>query len=675
MAKNSVKEYEASIEYEVEGMSCAACAVAVENLLMGVEGIESATVNFASHTVRVQKSGELGAESMDQALRKAGFGLLLTDSEDERAAIRQKKDQDLRFRTFFSLALAVPVTVLGMGFMHLEWVPWVLFGLALPVMWMGGSVFFVQAWKQAKNGRMNMDTLIALGTGAAFIFSVVNLIGPEIWGKVQLGKGIYFESAVVVIALVLLGRWMEERAKRRTAAALDGLAALQPDFAIRLVDGQKEKVAMEEVRIGDILWVDKDMRIPVDGRVEEGHGFVDESMVTGEALPVEKTAGARVVAGTVNGALSLKVRAEKVGAGTLLSEMIALVRQAQGSKSPSQRLADRVSAVFVPVVIGLAALTALLWALLGPPPTLSNALISAVTVLVVACPCALGLATPTAITVAMGRAARRGLLLKDAESLEAAHLTDLIVLDKTGTLTEGRPRVVDFQLPVPEPYRTEVVAALCALEVHSGHPLAQAIAAHLGAPHPPSAPLSDETILPGLGVTAHWGGGQIWAGNHALAAQMQAEIPPETEVVLRTHINKGASIVLFGHSDRLIGWAALADTLRPEAAAEIAALQARGLEIHLLTGDHEAAAAHIAASVGIKQVQAGLLPADKIAWIQGQQAAGRRVMMVGDGINDGPALAQADTGMAMGNGTEVALDAADAVLVRSQLGGIAELLD
>jgi Cu+-exporting ATPase len=589
---------------------------------------------------------------------------------------------DMTRRLWIALALTIPVVVLDMGG-HLPWLMallsprlsgWVPLVLATPVVLWAGLPFFQRGWASVVNRALNMFSLIALGTGVAYGYSVVAVLAPGLFpaalrdmdGSVP----VYFESAAVITVLVLVGQVLELRAREQTGGALRALLNLTPKLAHRLtVSGSDEDVALDAVRVGDLLRVRPGEAVPVDGVVREGRSSVDEAMVTGEAMPVPKTADDRLIGGTVNGTGALIMRAEIVGSGTMLARIVAMVAEAQRSRAPIQRIADLIASVFVPIVIGIAVLTFIAWAIWGPTPALPYALIAAVSVLIIACPCALGLATPMSLMVGLGKGASEGVLIKSAEALERLEKVDTLVIDKTGTLTEGKPRVVSVQ---PTPGRTgdDVLALAAALERSSEHPLAAAIVAAAGARSLRVGGAGDFVSVTGKGVHGTVDGHAVALGN---AAMMQARgVTLDALVANADSLRRDGATALFVARDGVAcGVIAIADPIKAGAAAALQRLRDENIRIVMLTGDNRVTAAVVAGQLGIIEVEADVLPQDKHRIVKRLRAEGRIVAMAGDGINDAPALAEADVGIAMGTGTEVALQSAGITLVKGDLAGIA----
>jgi Cu+-exporting ATPase len=663
----------------VRGMHCAACVGKVERALDEVPGVEEASVNLATERATVAYDpGRADLARLRAAVAAAGYelGELPTPAQGEGApdrerAAREEEQRQLGRRVLVGAALSVPV-VLGSMPELFPWAPaWLrdpglLLVLTTPVQFWVGAPFHRGFLRDLRYRNASMSTLVSLGTNAAYFFSVAVTLWPNAF--MALGAMTYYETAAVVITLVALGRWLEARARGRTSDAIRRLMTLAPRTARVLRDGIEVEVPTAEVQIGDLARIRPGERIPVDGETVEGASSVDESMLTGESLPVDKTVGSPVSAGTVNLTGSFVLRATRVGAATTLARIIRLVEEAQGSRAPIQRLADRVAAVFVPVVLVIAAATFLGWWLLGPAPSVLYALTNAVAVLVIACPCAMGLATPTAIMVGTGRGAELGVLIKSATALETLHRVDTVVFDKTGTLTVGRPAVTDV-VALPPATEEDVLALAAAAEQGSEHPIGQAIVARAKAQGLALPPVSAFAALPGQGIDALAPEGRVLLGNRAFMESRGvdvASLQPRAAAVAQD----GKTVVYVALALRPLGLIAAADVIKPEAPAAVAALTARGLDVVMVTGDGRLTAEAIARHAGLSRVLAEVLPADKAREVERMRVAGRRVAMVGDGINDAPALAQADVGIAMGSGTDVAIEAADVTLMRGDLRGV-----
>ena len=662
--------------FPILGMSCAACAARVDKTLNKQPGVCRASVNYAAATALVEYDpAQTSPESLQHAVQEAGYDLLITHDEhtaDEVEEAHRQKYRTLKQRTTWAILLAILIAVIGMGFMDRPWAGWVTWALSTPVVFGLGRSFFGNAWKQLKHGSANMDTLVAGSTGVAYLFSVFNLFFPDFWLSRGITPHVYFESSSVIIAFILLGRLLEEQAKGNTSQAIKKLMGLQPKTVTRLsASGNEEEVRIEQIRPDDILIVKPGERIAVDGVVTEGNSYVDESMLSGEPVPVAKRPDTKVYAGTINQKGSFRFRAEKVGTDTLLAKIIHLVQDAQGSKAPIQKLVDKVAAVFVPTIMGIALLSFILWILLAPTEGFSHGLLALVTVLIIACPCALGLATPTAIMVGIGKGAERGILIKDAESLETAKMVNAVVLDKTGTVTEGHPAVQHI-LWTDEKAKTSA-SILLALEKQSEHPLAEAILLN------EELRMNNEELrvdgfesLTGQGVKGYYNNMCYYAGNRHLVEGKH--IAPALQEAATAWESEAQTVVWFANETEALAVIAIADRIKPSSVEAIRTLQAEGVETHLLTGDNEATAGAIARQAGIAKYKAGVLPQDKAAYINQLQQAGKVVAMVGDGINDSAALAQANLSIAMGSGSDIAMDVAKMTLISSDLRKIPEAL-
>ncbi|HEY9721188.1 MAG TPA: heavy metal translocating P-type ATPase [Oscillatoriaceae cyanobacterium] len=659
----------------LRGMTCASCAARIERALVKAPGVIHAGVNFATEKATLDYDPALTSpEALTHVVEDAGYGAEVPAETglmpDALAAERERRERELgvlRRKLLLGGVLAVLVIAGSMG---VEWLrsPIVQLLLATPVLFYVGGNFFRGALSAARHRTSNMDTLVALGTGAAYVFSAVAALGPGLFARSGAVPHLYFESAVAVIVLVLLGRYFELVARGRTSEALRKLVSLQPRTA-RAVRGKVERdVPIEAVAVGDRLRVRPGEQVPVDGVLLEGASVVDQSLVTGESVPVAKQVGDAIIGGTINQTGAFVMEARRVGAETMLAQIVRLVEEAQGSKAPIQRLADVFVGIFVPVVITIAILTFVAWSFLGPPPVFAHALIAAVAVLIIACPCAMGLATPTSIMVGTGKGAENGVLFRNAEALEATRRADAVVFDKTGTLTLGKPVVTDVQ-PAEgfEPARLLSIAA--AVERQSEHPLAAAVvrrAEELGLSLPP---VQDFEAVAGKGVRATVSGEAVAIGNPALMAACGLDVASRLPA-LEALAAEGKTPMAVLVAGRFAGTIAVADAPKPEAAAVVASLKALGLQVLMMTGDHRRTAEAIARNVGVDRVLAEVLPQEKEAQVRALQSEGRRVIMVGDGVNDAPALARADVGMAIGTGTDVAIEAADVTLLAGDLRGV-----
>lgn len=664
-----MKEIETKVLPVLE-MSCAVCANNVESTVKALPGVEEATVNFAANTLAVKYIPSLiTLQAMREAVRAAGYDLVV-EAEDPvgvQEELSRKHYQLLKRNTIGAWALSVPLGLLGMVFMHLPGANWMMLVLALVIMVFFGRSFYLSGVRHALKGHANMDTLVALSTSIAFLFSLFNTVYPEFWYSKGLEPHVYYEASGVIIAFVLLGKLMEERAKNSTSSAIKGLMGLQPKTA-RIVkeEGAEEEVPIASLQIGNVVSVRPGEKIPVDGTLLQGFSSVDESMLSGEPIPVEKAAGSRLLAGTINQKGAFTMQATGVGDATLLAQIVQMVQAAQGSKAPVQRIVDKISGIFVPVVVALSLATFAAWLVIGGEEYFSYALLSAVSVLVIACPCALGLATPTALMVGMGKGAERHILIKDAFALENLCKVDTVVLDKTGTLTEGVPALTASCWMKERDSRLSAI--LYTAEQKSEHPLASAITRWLEQEKSASVcAASHFESITGRGIQMQVEGATYWVGSEGLSDQFGATIPTSAGRLIREWQEEGQSIVYFGEEAQLLAVLAIADRLKPTSASAVKNLQKLGIEVHLLTGDGLGTACKVAQTLGIEQYKAQVLPAGKEAYIAALQKQGKRVAMVGDGINDSQALARADVSIAMGKGTDIAMNVAMVTLITSDL--------
>ena len=672
------------LDLQVTGMSCASCAANVERALKHIDGVRAANVNLATSGATIMfNPRQVDAGRLVRAIRDAGYGVsdpaVGLERRDGEASQADEEYRKLKTSVIWGGALAL-VVFLGSMRTWFPWVPgvlqnaFVLWALATPVQFVLGGRFYKGAWGALKHRSADMNTLVAVGTTAAYAFSAAVTAFPGLLRSSAVEPQAYFDTSAVIIVLILFGRMLEARAKGRTSEAIRKLMGLRPRTA-RIIDdaaGERE-VPIEEVRVGDVLIVRPGEQIPVDGRVLEGRSSIDESMITGESLPAEKGPGDSVVGATLNKWGSFRFRAAGVGEDTALAKIIRLVQEAQGTKAPIQRLADVIAGYFVPVVIAIAVLTFVVWSIFGPPGKPVLALLNFVAVLIIACPCALGLATPTAIMVGTGKGAERGILIKSGESLETVHRVDTVVFDKTGTLTTGRPETTDI---IPSAAEAAAVMAgdrllffAASAEMGSEHPLGQAVvrgarARGISVEHP-----ADFRALEGLGVEAAVEGVRVIVGSRKLVERTGIDATP---LVARAEslAGEGKTAAFVGVDGRLAGLIALADTIKPSARPAVEKLRGMGLTVIMLTGDNRRAAGAVAAAAGIDDVIPEVLPGDKAEVVRKLQAEGKRVAMVGDGINDAPALAQADVGMALGTGTDVAMASADITLMSGDLAAV-----
>ena len=669
----SGKEIHTKETFQVLGMSCAVCALNVETTLGAQEGVYEAKVNFAGSTVLVDYDPQvITPVELQKAVEAAGYELVVENTEDTDQADRLQREEflALKRKTIGAIVLAIPVFVIGMFFMHMPYGNWIMLAFTIPVMAFFGRDFFVHAYMQLKHGRANMDTLVAVSTGVAFLFSLFNTIWPEYWTSRGLEAHVYYEAAAVIIALILLGRLLEAKAKFSTSTAIKKLMGLQPKTVTKiLADGSEEEVLIREVVVGDVLVVKPGEKIPVDGEVTEGSSFVDESMITGESIPVEKVKGQPVYAGTINEKGSFRFRADKVGGETVLANIIRMVQEAQGSKAPVQKLVDRIAGIFVPVVMGIAVITFIVWMLIGGDLAFTHALLTSITVLVIACPCALGLATPTAIMVGIGKGAEHNILIKDAESLELMYRVNAIVLDKTGTITEGKPVVTDIHwTPGAEDERYQSI--LWEIERRSEHPLADAVVQKFKEKVVNEISVLDFENQTGKGVTAKVGDKVYLVGNRALLEVNHVVLDDDNEKLAVRWEGDGKTVVFFAGVGRVLALVAIADKIKESSRQAVATLHEKGIDVYMLTGDNALTARAVADQVGIRHFKAEVMPGEKANFVEALQHEGKVVAMVGDGINDSQALAQADVSIAMGKGSDIAMDVAKVTLITSDLNVI-----
>lgn len=669
----SGKEIHTKETFQVLGMSCAVCALNVETTLGAQEGVYEAKVNFAGSTVLVDYNPRvITPVELQKAVEAAGYELVVESTEDTDQADRLQREEflALKRKTIGAIVLAIPVFVIGMFFMHMPYGDWIMLAFTIPVMAFFGRDFFVHAYMQLKHGRANMDTLVAVSTGVAFLFSLFNTIWPEYWTSRGLEAHVYYEAAAVIIALILLGRLLEAKAKFSTSTAIKKLMGLQPKTVTKiLADGSEEEVPIREVAVGDVLVVKPGEKIPVDGEVTEGSSFVDESMITGESIPVEKVKGQPVYAGTINEKGSFRFRADKVGGETVLANIIRMVQEAQGSKAPVQKLVDRIAGIFVPVVMGIAVITFIVWMLVGGDLAFTHALLTSITVLVIACPCALGLATPTAIMVGIGKGAEHNILIKDAESLELMYRVNAIVLDKTGTITEGKPVVTDIHwTPGSEDERYQSI--LLEIERRSEHPLADAVVQKFKEKVVNEISVSDFENQTGKGVMAKVGDKVYLVGNRALLEVNHVVLEDDNEKLAVRWEGDGKTVVFFAGEGRVLALVAIADKIKESSRQAVATLHEKGIDVYMLTGDNALTARAVADQVGIRHFKAEVMPGEKANFVESLQHEGKVVAMVGDGINDSQALAQADVSIAMGKGSDIAMDVAKVTLITSDLNVI-----
>lgn len=671
--KNTVKKV-----IPVTGMSCASCAISVESMTGAQEGVKNAAVNFAAQTLQVEYDPEVvNLKALQQVVQSIGYDLII---DEENAGEKQEIHQHTEYRnlqrsTIAAAILTLPVVVTGMFFMNIPYANYIMWALSTPVLFVFGRRFFINALKQAAHRTANMDTLVALSTGIAYLLSVFNTLFPGFWHSRGLHPHVYFEAAAVVIVFIMLGRMLEEKAKANTSSAIKKLIGLQPKTVWIIRQENEIQLPIGQVQPGDIILVRSGEKIPVDGEVLQGESYVDESMVSGEPVPVLKTKGQKVFAGTINQKGSFRFRAEKVGGETLLAQIIQMVREAQGSKAPVQKLVDKIAGIFVPVVIGISIITLLAWFVFGGDNGLTQGLLAMVTVLVIACPCALGLATPTAIMVGMGKGAAQGILIKDAESLELAYKVNAVILDKTGTITEGKPGVTDVLWNSPAiPMQDELEKILLSIEQQSEHPLAEAVVQYLKRDNNAGITVDRFESITGQGVRAVIGDITYRVGNIAMMKDAGIRVSSYLEFAGDQWQKEAKTVIYFAQDKEALAVIGIADRIKKTSAQAVAALEKMGVTVYMLTGDNKETARAVAQQAGIKNYQGEILPADKAAFAKELQQQGKIVAMVGDGINDSQALAQADVSIAMGKGSDIAIDVAKMTLISSDLLSVPKAL-
>ncbi|MBU7569041.1 MAG: copper-translocating P-type ATPase [Flavobacterium sp.] len=660
--------------FPVLGMTCASCASSAESIVTFQEGVVNASVNFATGNLTVEYLPNMtDASKLQKAVQSIGYDLLIeneTKQQETLEALHAQKFQKLKNKTTWAIILSLPVVVIGMFFMDIPYANQIMWLFSTPVVLWLGKDFFINAWKQAKHRSANMDTLVALSTGIAYLFSVFNMLFEDFWHQRGLHAHVYFEAAAVIIAFILLGKLLEEKAKGNTSTAIKKLMGLQPKTVIIIQpDGTEKQIAIEEVNAGDVILVKPGEKIAVDGMVVSGSSYVDESMLSGEPVPVLKKENEKVFAGTINQKGSFRFEAVKVGKETMLAQIIKMVQDAQGSKAPVQKLVDKIAGIFVPVVIGIAILTFVLWLILGGDNGWVQGLLAAVTVLVIACPCALGLATPTAIMVGVGKGAENGILIKDAESLELAKKVTAIVLDKTGTITEGRPQVTGIQwLNNHDTAQT----ILLSIEKQSEHPLAEAVVKHLEDVSTVALSLFDS--ITGKGAKANYNNETYFVGNKKLLAENNIVIAAPLQKQADEWGSQSKTVIWFSDSKQALSVIAISDKIKETSVEAIKEIQEMGIELYMLTGDNEATAKAIAQQTGIGHYKAEVMPQHKADFIKELQQQGKVVAMVGDGINDSTALATADVSIAMGKGSDIAMDVAKMTIISSDLTKIPQAI-
>ncbi len=670
------------IHLKIEGMHCASCVTRVEKSLLALTGVIDARVNLnLEEAVVTYIPGVTEFTRMKLAVARSGYNVLNPEKQTEggqEEAYRDREYSALKKRLWFSVSFTLPVFILSMADMWIgeeiisrdsRWI--ILFILTTPVMVFAGSRFFTAAWKALRHWAADMNSLIAVGTGSAYLYSVAATFFPVLFPAGL--RHVYYDTAAVIITLILFGRVLEARAKGKTSQAIRRLIGLQPKTARVLKEGQERDIPITEVQVGDQIVVKPGEKIPVDGIVQNGRSAVDESMITGESIPVEKNPGDQVIGATLNQTGSFTFQASRVGGQTLLAQIVKLVQDAQGSKAPIQRLADVIAGYFVPAVIGIAMVTFVVWIIWGPPPQLTFALVAFITVLIIACPCALGLATPTSIMVGTGRGAELGILIRNAQALETAHRVTAVLFDKTGTVSEGKPVVTDI-IPAPGFSEQKVLQIAASLEKNSEHPLGNAIVNSARDRQIPFLPTGDFEAIPGQGITGTIAGEPVIIGNRKILETFQLSTE-NMESVSTELANHGKTPMFVGVKGEIAGVLGVADPLKPDAVQAIQQLKNMGLMVQMITGDHHYTAQAIAGQLGVDKFYAEVLPDQKAGYVQKLQREGHRVAMVGDGINDAPALAQADVGIALGTGTDIAMESSDITLMGGNLSAVATALD
>ncbi|MFV0392087.1 MAG: heavy metal translocating P-type ATPase [Paludibacteraceae bacterium] len=660
--------------FPVLGMTCASCASSAESIVRNQEGVINASVNFATGNLAVEYLPNMtNSTELRKAVQSIGYDLLIESENKQQEtleAIHTQKFRKLKTKTIWAVILSLPVVVIGMFFMNMPYANEIMWILATPVVFWLGRDFFVNAWKQAKHRSANMDTLVALSTGIAYLFSVFNLFFADFWHQRGLHAHVYFEAAAVIVAFILLGKLLEEKAKGNASSAIKKLMGLQPKTVVVLqTDGTEKQITIEDVQTGNIILVKPGEKIAVDGIVTSGSSYVDESMLSGEPVPVLKKENEKVFAGTINQKGSFQFKAVKVGKETMLAQIIKMVQDAQGSKAPVQKLVDKIAGVFVPIVIGIAILTFFLWFFLGGDNGLVQGLLAAVTVLVIACPCALGLATPTAIMVGVGKAAQEGILIKDAESLELAKNVNAIILDKTGTITEGRPEVAGIKWLNDDDTTKDI---LVSIEKKSEHPLAEAVVKYLDGTTSTTLTLFES--ITGKGAKAVHNNETYCVGNKNLLEEINIAIADELRNKAEEWGKQSKTVIWFANSKQALSVIAISDKIKETSVQAIKEIQDMSIDLYMLTGDNEATAKSIAEQTGIKHYKAEVLPQHKADFVKNLQQQGKVVAMVGDGINDSTALATADVSIAMGKGSDIAMDVAKMTIISSDLTKIPQAI-
>lgn len=671
MASNSV----ITKTFPVTNLSCASCAGNTEAVLKQQEGVVKAAVNYANNSAKIEfLSSVTSPEKLKKAVQNAGYDLIIEESEEAKESLEKSKEnhyKNLRKKVIGAMIFAVPLFVIGMFFMDLPYANWIMWLLSTPMLFYFGSQFFVGAYKQLQHKSANMDTLVAVSTGTAYLYSVFVTLFPQYLHSKGIHSHVYFEAAGIVIAFILLGKLLEEKAKGNTSSAIKKLMGIQPK-TVTIISGNSEReIPVSEVNLGDTVLVKPGERIAVDGEVTSGNSYVDESMISGEPVAVLKEKGTKVFAGTINQKGSFRFVAQKVGSDTVLAQIIKMVEEAQGSKAPLQKMVDKIAGIFVPIVIGIAVLSFILWMVFSGENAFVQALIAFVTVLVIACPCALGLATPTAIMVGIGKGAEQGILIKDAESLETARKINAVILDKTGTITEGKPSVTDLKWTADQ--TDELQNILYSIEKSSEHPLADAIVNHLK-----NDSLFIENIqienISGQGIQGVYNNQIFYIGNQVLIKSKGISVSEAVQNEINQRLEKSETIVLFTDETSILAVISITDKIKQSSKKAIEELHKDGIKVYMLTGDNHQTAKSVAEQMNIDEFRADVLPSEKADFVKELQSQGKTVAMVGDGINDSNALAQADVSIAMGKGSDIAMDVAKMTIISSDLTKISNAI-
>lgn len=663
--------------FRVTGMTCASCAISLETYLKPITGVKFVSVNYPNQSVSIEFDlNVVSIELLKAKAKEISYELIDGNENEAKEAFHDLEAirlNTLRTKLIGSALFSIPVFIISMFFMgKIPYENWILLGLSVPALFWAGNQFFINAWKKIKHGATNMDTLVALSTGVAFAYSVFNTVYPDFMMSRGIHPHVYYESAVVIITFILLGKYLEERAKGKTSSAIKKMMGLKPKEVTCIRNGEEVTLPMHEIILGDLIILKPGDKVPVDGKVKKGESYIDESMLTGEPIPVPKTKGDAVTAGTINQKGALRIIAQKIGKDTLLSQIISAVEEAQASKPDIQRLVDKIAGIFVPIVIGIAVLTFVIWILIGPNPSFTYGLQALITVLIIACPCALGLATPTALMVGIGKGAELGILIKDAQTLETAYRTEILILDKTGTITEGKPSVTEVIWLEEDSNYSSIIYAIESL---SEHPLAQAVLNHFKTLKTETFPISSFESITGMGIKAQLNQCNYHIGNQRLLVENNIILNHENNALAERMKEDGNTVVYFTENENVVALIGIKDEVKLDAKQAIAKIQAKGIEVYMLTGDNKQTARVIAEQVGISHFQAEVLPSDKGNFIKKLQDEGRVVAMAGDGINDSHALAQADVGIAMGSGTDIAMESAGITLIHSNLDQISKAIE